>query len=342
MSERALRHGAVRTGVIWLAVGAAAWLAILVSVRPAAAQRAPSKEKPPATSKAAKPKPAVPDAAVENPFGSQRDPFDPRATPTKAAVNPAAGKRVSKGAASAAKPEHHEGTIESRGVAVEPGAAEAAIEKALDQVLDTFEFDQVPLADVVAQLAKKLGITILLDTRALNDVSIDPTTTRITMSLRGISLRSALDLMLKGQGLTWMIDREVLVITTPNVVEEHFITRVYDVGDLVRCRDKKGVPWDDYESLISAIEPMIEPDVWHGTCLTNRSISGGSFGNAHVLIVSATRQEHETLAKLLEDLRKVAAKAGPNQPPPIRKKPKQPQPGQGLSPGTMPANPYVG
>ena len=53
------------------------------------------------------------------------------------------------------------------------------------------------------------------------------------MALKGITLRSALRLMLDDLGLTYLIQDEVMQITTPEKAEARLLTKVYPVGDLV-------------------------------------------------------------------------------------------------------------
>jgi hypothetical protein len=96
------------------------------------------------------------------------------------------------------------------------GDNEAIIEKALAQPT-VLEFTHQPLTDVIDYLADyhstKSGqpFAIRLDTKALKDAGVAPDTP-ITMSLRGVPLRSALDLMLKELKLKWTIYDEVLLI----------------------------------------------------------------------------------------------------------------------------------
>ncbi len=216
-----------------------------------------------------------------------------------------------------------------------PAQAEAAIERALAQTVEEFDFDQTPLIDVMAQLNRQYRINVVLDGRALEQVNVDPSTTMVTMSVRGISLRSALDLLLDRLGLTWTIRSEVLLITAPEVAADKLITRVYDVADLVLCRDETGVLWDDYDSLIQAIEDTIEPDSWTDNRGTGPGqIAGGTFGNAHALVVLQTYPIQCKVVKLLEDLRNVGAAAGSNQSPPRRSWPR-PQDGLILGYGGM-------
>ena len=55
----------------------------------------------------------------------------------------------------------------------------------------------------------------------------------MTVDLKGISLRSALRLMLKELSLTYLIKDEVLLITTPEEADNQLSTKVYPVADLV-------------------------------------------------------------------------------------------------------------
>jgi hypothetical protein len=51
--------------------------------------------------------------------------------------------------------------------------------------------------------------------------------------MKGITLRSALRLLLQPLGLTYIIEDEVMKITTQAKADEKTSTRVYPVGDLV-------------------------------------------------------------------------------------------------------------
>ena len=59
--------------------------------------------------------------------------------------------------------------------------------------------------------------------------------TLVTKNLQGISLRSALKLLLDEMGLKYVIHNEVLLITSPTKAEseEFLITKFYDVSDLL-------------------------------------------------------------------------------------------------------------
>jgi hypothetical protein len=113
----------------------------------------------------------------------------------------------------------------------EPGSAEAKILRALDEPT-TMEFIETPLRDVADQLKPLHGIEIQLDTKALAEINITPDTP-ITKSIKGISLRSALRLMLAEHDMNYIIEDEVLLITTADKAKTTVVTKVYPVADLV-------------------------------------------------------------------------------------------------------------
>jgi hypothetical protein len=89
---------------------------------------------------------------------------------------------------------------------------EASIRAALDQVTDV-KFIEKPFSGVFDDLKQRHGIEIQLDTRALDDASI-PRDTPVTRSIKGVTLRSALNLLLDDLDLTYVVQNGVLMITT--------------------------------------------------------------------------------------------------------------------------------
>jgi hypothetical protein len=110
---------------------------------------------------------------------------------------------------------------------------EKAILKALKQKV-SFEFVETPLNDVVDYLSKKYRIPIIRDFAGLKDAGVDESTP-ITCKLSGISLQSALEIILDELQLRWVIHHDVLMITSPQKAEsdEFAYTKLYDVTDLV-------------------------------------------------------------------------------------------------------------
>ena len=204
-------------------------------------------------------------------------------------------------------------SVAKSGAASEPTGREAAIEKALASPTQV-EFIDTPLQDVIDFLKDYHHIEIQFDLKALKDAGVEPDKP-ITRSLKGISLRSALRLMLRDLDLTYVIEDEVLLITTRELAERQLTTKLYPVADLVECRTSKGQPRDDYDTLIEVITSIIQPTTWDAVGGPG-SITGASLSTAKVLIVSQTQDVHEQIIDLLEQIRVIAAKtpdAGPPQ-----------------------------
>jgi tetratricopeptide (TPR) repeat protein len=124
----------------------------------------------------------------------------------------------------------------------ERNPAERRIESALRSPTQ-LEFIDTPLRDVIEYLKDYHQIEIQIDQRALDDVAIT-TDTPVTRNLKGISLKSALRLLLRELDLQYIIQDEVLLITTPEVADTLLITKVYPVADLVlpiRALDMSGM-----------------------------------------------------------------------------------------------------
>ena len=113
------------------------------------------------------------------------------------------------------------------------GSAEKKIDEALKSPT-TIEFVETPLQDVIDYLKDLHKIEIQLDKKELESMSIGADTL-VTKNLKGISLRSALKLMLDELQLKYVVHNEVLLITSPTRAEseEFLTTKVYPVADLV-------------------------------------------------------------------------------------------------------------
>ena len=93
-------------------------------------------------------------------------------------------------------------------------------------------FNDNPLEEALNYLKDLHGIEIWIDKEALSADGI-ATDTQVNLNLSGISLRSALRLLLEPLLLTYVIEDEVMKITTKVKADEKMSTRVYPVADLV-------------------------------------------------------------------------------------------------------------
>ncbi len=139
--------------------------------------------------------------------------------------------------------------------------AEQKIEAALYAPV-TLNFTDTPLTDVVDKLKARNKIAIQLDKKALDAAGIN-SGVQLTFSVKGVSLRSALRRMLHQAGLTYLIEHEAILITTPDEAGNHLTTVAYPVTDLVEMtRDAAGNVVPGIESLSDVIRSTIEPTTW--------------------------------------------------------------------------------
>jgi hypothetical protein len=188
---------------------------------------------------------------------------------------------------------------------VEPiKSAAAHIEAALNEPLKTLlQYENQPLNEVITVLAEEYNIPIMFDTAALEEVAISPDT-EVTIALRNISLRSALNLMLRQPGLedlTYVVDEEVLLITTEEKANEAMTVEVYRVDDLTRGYQ---TPFEGKASPYSSLTEVITRCVAHHTWMVNGSGEGEiRLMQPGMLVVTNTRRVHEEVQELLEKLR---------------------------------------
>ncbi len=169
------------------------------------------------------------------------------------------------------------------------------------------EFIETPLQDVVDYLKHATKIEIQIDRKALDDVGIG-TDTPITTTLKNVSLKSALRLLLRELALTYAIENEVLLITTPEEAENRLETRMYPVGDLVRFQNTKGEQWADFDSLIDLITSTVKPQTWDEVGGPG-SISSMTVQGEDVIVLSQIGEVHEEIEQLISRLRQVAAQS---------------------------------
>ena len=152
------------------------------------------------------------------------------------------------------------------------------------------EFIDQPLREVIDFIGATYDIPIIIEEQALTeeDVSVDEPINRVVTG--ALPLESALNIILDPLGLTYVIEDDVMKITTLTEAREKRDTRIYPVRDLIDSRISE-------ESLQRIIkehakatedgEPVIEP--LDGFLAIRQSLRG-----------------HRETAKLLEQLRRAA------------------------------------
>jgi hypothetical protein len=92
-------------------------------------------------------------------------------------------------------------------------------------------FDAQPLQRVLALLADEHRLPFWTDRSALMDEGVSYENP-VTLKLQDVRLESALNAILRPLQLTWIIEDEVLKITTQTRAGERLVTRVFPVSDL--------------------------------------------------------------------------------------------------------------
>jgi len=179
-------------------------------------------------------------------------------------------------------------------------AADAAIEKALAENTQ-LEFVDTPLSDVIDYLRDRHKIEIQVDQKALEDAGIGRNK-QVTKSLKGISLRSVLKLVLREIDLTYTVHNGVLVITTPDRAESMVTTKVYPVTDLVVQRDRFGRVGVDADGLIGQITSTVAPTTWSDAGGPG-SVWARQVGGVVLLSVAQSYEVHQEVQDLLAKLR---------------------------------------
>jgi hypothetical protein len=159
-------------------------------------------------------------------------------------------------------------------------------ELASDTELD---FVDSPLSDVVDYLHNLHDIKILFDHGALEDAAIT-VDSPVTCQLKGISLHTGLKAILSELNLTYLIDGELLWITTHEAAAAKPEVRVYDVEGL--ANDKT------IDDLVEVIVETCAPESWSEV---------GGIGEIQQyqgkLIIRQTGEVQWQIARLLADLR---------------------------------------
>jgi len=208
---------------------------------------------------------------------------------------------------------------------------EERIEKALSKPIDLTIKEQ-PLKDVIVLIQEMAQVPVFLEVKKLEEAAIN-TETPVSFDVKGISLKSGLRLMLGQLGLTYVVEDEVVQITTPEDAGSRFELRIYDCRTLLDLPNRKGAAvteakvaakpaeslpaasaapppqrfggmvrtHDLSNNLVGVITETVSPDSW---C----EVGGPGAAREYkgMIIVTQTRKVHEEIEKLLNLMHKAA------------------------------------
>lgn len=161
------------------------------------------------------------------------------------------------------------------------------------------DFVDLPLDQALLSISQKNKINFVVDKAKLEEESISTERKDVNLRLSGISLRSALNLLLAPKGLIYFYEDEVLKVTTRSAIEAIKLTRTYPVRDLVGNVDA------EYHLLSMAIQNSAGGED-EGSPWTELSGEGGTISalpGTGCLVIRHTRKVHAEVLELLRALR---------------------------------------
>jgi hypothetical protein len=183
--------------------------------------------------------------------------------------------------------------------ATELSAAEKSLAPALEREI-SLNYFATPLADVAQDLSRRLGTTVHLAVRKLEEASLSlqtPVSGRFPSAPARVQLARLCDLL----DLAYLIRDDWIVITTPEHAESWRQTRIYDVRSLVFPHGQIGKSsHPDLNTLIEAITSQVHVDSWDDV-----GGPGSIDGVQGVLAVAQTQEVHREVAALLDVLHRL-------------------------------------
>ena len=187
-------------------------------------------------------------------------------------------------------------------------SAQQDIEIALSQK-DTFDFADLSLSSFVSMLRDKYGMNVVIDYRALSEKEIGADSP-VSIKLKDVTVRSALELSIRPLGLSWTIYCEAVVISTPAAIQSMQSTKVYDITELATVSDGQGKTWEEPDALADLIISTVAPESWDGVG-GRGTIQLVSTGAARLLVVSQDYRIQRQVERLLSDLHDAVKRHAP-------------------------------
>ena len=186
----------------------------------------------------------------------------------------------------------------------QPTAAEQEIHRVLAEHI-IFDAPEQALFEVLPDMADQTLIPIVLDFYTLLEERV-PYDRPVGFNVSGASLAAVLDLMLDPQGLTAIVHKDALLITTKARAARLMSTRMYDVRELLVPKDAGDAPLDQ-RTLTTIIDTTVQPESWFSAGGDARKELYVSDNATEVLlIVRQTEAGHRDLQVRLRQLKQWA------------------------------------
>ncbi|MEM8874995.1 MAG: hypothetical protein AAGD32_12160 [Planctomycetota bacterium] len=199
-------------------------------------------------------------------------------------------------------------------------AADLTVKQALQRRIPRVELVDVPVNEAIDFYRDVTGLNVVVNWNAIELIGIDRNTP-VTLKVSNVTSRQMLNLILRdaGQGeLAYLIDDNVITVTTREQASRTMVTKVYDIRDLIMPvpnftpdfdigdfggggggfggggdfgdNGEEMSPEDMAELIIDIIRETVRPDVWqeNGGFASIRYFDG-------TLIITAPQDVHELI-----------------------------------------------
>ncbi len=103
----------------------------------------------------------------------------------------------------------------------------------------SINMDKQPLSEAITFLQNYTGLNIVLDPKALGEEGLT-SSSPVSLNVNQVSLKTVLKLLLKPLGLTYRLEDDVVLVTSPQADQSQTYPKTYYVGDLIMPPDRGG------------------------------------------------------------------------------------------------------
>ena len=193
-------------------------------------------------------------------------------------------------------------------------SSEQAIQEALQSKVD-FSFPKTPLPKVLDSLRDQHGINIFLPADVLENEGLKPDHP-VSIAMKGVSLKSALEMILKPLNLDYVVDNEVVKIMPAYEANRTYKMRIYPVADLCSTPEDYDILRDVIRNArlgewkpdgINQLGPSVT-SFGNGVSAQNHAFEGGTISilpRSQSLVISQNYDAHNAIVEFLSLLRQV-------------------------------------
>lgn len=165
----------------------------------------------------------------------------------------------------------------------------------------SLDFDEAPLRGVIRELATKADVNIVLDRAGLEEEGVT-LNAPVTIHVHGVSLRSALQLILAPLQLAYTATDNVLTVTSRSRSHGRPVVRTYPIADILPAFENESDLDASFDALIGFVVSTVAPESW-----AERGGQGmvRQYRTTLSLVVRQTESVHQELADLLAQVRRL-------------------------------------